>query len=386
MDNQKIKILLLHPDMSYGGAERQLLNLARGLANKEEYQVTVALYRVFGMLADELKMLNNIEIVDLRFNGTSYFKRVNKLRKEIKKREIDLVYSLLVGPNLLNALSTFAGSGCGIIWGNRVSSFGTYQFGFKGVLASLASKILVIRANLIIANSHAGKRHLERNGIRQSKIVVIPNGIDVSRFFPNQEFREEFRTKLRVGKEQIVIGQVGRVVEWKGHDVFLRAAARLKKINPQVVFVFIGDGEPLWLSQLRDLADELGIIDSLHWLDASRNIEYALNGIDILTVSSTSGEGFPNIIGEAMATSTAIVATDVGENGVLLQGVGLVVPRNNHGKLAEAWQLLITNPTDREHLGELAKKKVVSEYSIETMVKRTEIAFQSVVSKELKLS
>ena len=383
MSSKKNNLMILHPDMSYGGAERQLLNLISGLARNGKYNLSVALYYRRGMLQQELEKIKKIQLIDLEFDRKWFFSRVILLKKVIAERNIKTVYSLLEGPNLLSVSARLLGSRHNVVWGYRVSDFDKFEFGLKGFLVSQLLKAFFGKVDLIIANSQAGAQHLTARNFDKKKIKVIPNGIDINRFQPNRIQRVGYQKELGIKPGQFVVGQVGRIVRWKGHDTFLRAAAVLKETSPNTAFVIVGSGDPSWLETLHKLSDQLGLEDSVLWLKPSSDVSRILNMLDVLTVCSGSGEGFPNIVGEAMAVGTAVVGTDVGETANLLQDVGMVFPSGNHKRLAEIWKQLASHPELREKISTAAKIMVHRLYAIDRMVKDTETTLDSVLEEKL---
>jgi len=378
-------LLILHPNMAFGGAERQLLNLVRALPEMGGYTVTVALYELSGMLATELEAIKNVRVVDLCIGRKSSLTRIRVIRHFILDNGFDVVYSFLVGPNLLSALARFMGAKHFVVWGHRVSSFKYLEFGWKGVWASLLTRALVHQAELIISNSEAGKQDLLRRCYPTKKIKVVPNGIDTIRFQENPAKRERFRAELGLTPNQLVVGQIGRIVPWKGHDTFLRAASILKKQIPDVVFLIVGSGEEDWVNHLQSLAEKLDLADALRWPGAMENVEDALNILDILTVSSRSGEGFPNIIGEAMAVGVPVVGSDVGEIAALLRDIGLLFHCDDPEDLATVWRRLALDVRLRGEMRSASRRLVEKEFSITKMVERTASLLDAVGSTRVNI-
>lgn len=378
MTKGQVNLLFLHPDMSYGGAERQLINLLSGSAQLSRFKVFVAVYQPEGMLWPELHRIKNIQVVDLAV-GTKWFgSRVTALKRLIVEQQIGIVYSFLEGPNLLSAFARILGSGHRVVWGYRVSSFRPLEFGVKGLFASFLSKVIFAQVDLMIANSTSGFEQLLARKFPHDKLRMIPNGINLQRFRTDPVKRTQYRASMKLPSDRFVIGTAGRIVRWKGHDTFLRAAAILKKFRPDTIFVIVGTGDQAWIEYLHELADELGLSDAVRWQSASTNIEEVLNGFDLLTVTSRSGEGFPNIIGEAMATGVVVVGSDVGETAELLKDVGFVFPPDDHQTLAKLWQQLVSDDKLRSNLAAASRAKIIRSYSTERMVADTEIVLETV--------
>jgi len=357
--------------MNYGGAERQIVNLTRCLVEMGDVEVILGLYRATGELLSELDRMQRVEVVDLDRYRSGLVATIFSIRKLINSKNISVVHSLLIGPNLLLGVVSLITTVGRLVWGNRVSCFDKRQFGLKGIVATGISLLLARRVDAIISNSQQGHAALEKIGVRSKRNLVVPNGIDTERFSPSEALRNRFREELKVRDSTILVGQVGRIVDWKGHEVFLRASAEIVKSESNVKFVIVGNHDCAWGSHLKTLSNELGLASKIIWVDAREDVECVLNGLDVLTMNSVSGEGFPNIVGEAMATATAVVGSNVGATEELLSDVGIVVTAGDHQSLAHAWLRFINSREFRKRAGQSGRRKIYENYSLETVGRRT---------------
>jgi glycosyltransferase involved in cell wall biosynthesis len=358
--------------MAYGGAERQIANLVRSLAQRGHYPIVVGLYEPVGGLLSEIDAIEGVEVVDLKKRHASYLSLVFSVRRLVLSRNIDVAHSLLVGPNILIGLVSLITPIKRVIWGNRVSSFKKGQFGAKGIIAGILSRLLSSRIDVLISNSSVGDAELARRGVQTKQNVIIPNAIDTDRFSPSAQLRSQFRAELGVEDFTILIGQVGRIVDWKGHEIFFHAASEIAKIRKNAQFVIVGDIYSSWGTYLVDLSNKLGLETRVLWVDARDDVECVLNGLDVLTMNSLRGEGFPNIVGEAMSTGTVVVGTDVGATAEILNGNGLIVKPGDVQSLINACLAFIDSPQDRDRVGLLGREFVRSTYSLDVVFRRTE--------------
>jgi glycosyltransferase involved in cell wall biosynthesis len=160
------------------------------------------------------------------------------------------------------------------------------------------------RAQRVIAVSGALKRELVRLGVAAEKIEVLRNGVDTSLFRCTD--RERIRARLDVGSTPLV-ASVGNLVTEKGHDLVLGAVARL----PGVFAVIVGAG-PERANLVRQ-AEQLGIAQRVRWLEnmPQADLAFLYGAADVLALGSAR-EGWPNVLLEAMACGTPVVASDVG--------------------------------------------------------------------------
>lgn len=200
------------------------------------------------------------------------------------------------------------------------------------------------QASRIITVSRALERALVRLGAPADRIEVLRNGVDLSLFRDNR--RDAVRGFLGVHRNPL-IASVGNLVALKGHDLVLRAAQRL----PDAHVVIVGGGQER--SALEWLSIELGLRARTHFIDnvAQADLAAIYSAADALALASTS-EGWPNVVLEAMACGTPVVATDVGAVREIItdNDVGQVVASRSVEQFADALRHVLNNCTDRERV------------------------------------
>jgi glycosyltransferase involved in cell wall biosynthesis len=234
-------------------------------------------------------------------------------------------------------------------------------------------------ADVIIVNSHAGLEYAVNHGFPRGKMVVIHNGIDAQRFFPNQESRRRIREFLGIKDDEQVIGLVGRLDPMKGHETFLRAAAVLIGEQQGVRFICVGNGPEMYKRALIVLSEELGLGNKLIWLDTTDSPESIYNAFDIAT-SASYGEGFSNVIGEAMACGRPCVVTDVGDAKRIVGDTGYVVDPGNPSALVSAWQqALDAGAVEKTSRSQRARERVIEHFSLERLIEETARVLETAV-------
>ena len=222
---------------------------------------------------------------------------------------------------------------------------------------------LLRRAAGVIAPSTAIRDELLRAGFSSERIVCFANGVDVNRFRPaTPAEKAEAKSALGLSKDTAVIGTVARLVQRKGIDVLLRAFGILRPSHRAHLLV-VGDG-PLG-GELRGLAHELRIEDSISWLGFQADPVKWLQAMDVFAFPSRL-EGVPNAVLEAMATGLPIVATTIGGVTDLLEEgrTGFLIPPEDSGALAVALDQLLRNAPLRADLGSKARSRAVEGFSI----------------------
>ena len=159
----------------------------------------------------------------------------------------------------------------------------------------------------IVVNSLAGLEYAASQGIPRAKMVCIPNGIDTALFYPDDALRQRVRGEWGIRDSEKVIGYVARFIPLKNHTLFLKAGAVIAAERPEVRFVCCGHGDPSYLKQVQELSRTLGIESKVRWVEAHPDVTAMYNAFDVFCSSSLT-EGFPNVIGEAMACGQALDA------------------------------------------------------------------------------
>jgi glycosyltransferase involved in cell wall biosynthesis len=207
---------------------------------------------------------------------------------------------------------------------------------------------------------------MERLRYRRRRIVTIPNGFDLERFKPDPQARDEMREQLGISPTTTVVGHLARFHPIKDHPTLLAAAARVVERAPDARFVLCGDEVTPDNPQLAPLAEPLG--DRLLMLGQRKDVPRILNAFDI-AVSSSSGEALPLAVGEAMSTAIPVAATRTGDSEELVADTGTIAPVGDPAALAEAiLELVAMDPEQRARLGERARERIRSNYSMQSMV------------------
>lgn len=367
-----IRLHFIISSLDCGGAQRQLALLTKGM-NPTRFAITVVTIYDGGALRDEIEHLEGVRLVSLHKKGQWDFLRPTwKLSRILSSEQSDIVHGYMDVANLLALLSGKA-VGARVVWGLRASDVDFALYGRRSAWIHRLASWLSAAPDLIVANSHAGMRHHVSEGYCDKRMVVIPNGFETRAFYPDVAAGQRMRHAWGVKKHEALIGLVARLDPMKDHRTFLRAAALLLRERRDVRFACVGGGPSGFHQELLALAEELGLADRLVWTGEVSDMRAVQNALDIATSSSSSGEGFSNAIGEAMACGVPCVVTDVGDSAILVGSTGLVVPAAEPVAMATAWKRLLDLPTrERTALGSAARQRIIEEYSIEQLVSRTE--------------
>ena len=292
-----------------------------------------------------------------------------RLAKLLRRLNPDVLQTWLYHADLAGLLTSFIVRGPRLMWNIRCTELDPSEYSW--ILAQVLRVLAAAsgRPSAVIANSVAGIASHERLGYHPRRWEVIPNGFDTELFRPSADARAEIRRELGVSEGTLLVGHVGRFHPMKGHDVLLRAAARVAERLDHVNFVLVGKGTESE-SSVTDLVNTSGIGRRVHRLGERRDIATLLAAFDIV-VSSSHSEGFPNVVGEAMSCGVPCVVSDVGDSATLLGGCGVVVPPRDSEQLALGiLRVLAMESSARQAMGAAGRTRIVSHYSLERIVNR----------------
>ena len=204
-------------------------------------------------------------------------------------------------------------------------------------------------------------------GYNSKKLTVIPNGYDLSELIVDQQAGWLWRQKFNVGDRHL-LGMVGRFDPAKDHWTLLSALAELRDRGVNFLAVLVGRDIHSDNAQLGAWISQFSLQESVLLLGQRTDVPDIMNALDIHVLSSSS-EAFPNVVAEAMACGTPVVTTDVGDAAFIVGDVGWVVPPGDSLALAHALQQALALPDmRRSEIGQLARQRVATSFSLEGMV------------------
>ncbi len=371
-----MRIVLLTHSLFFGGAERQMVLLAKGLHQRGHTVVVVPFYSG-GPLEQEL-VDEGIPIRSLNKKGRWDLGAIVRRLPQVIQQELPhVVHSYHGTPNLMSLVLKLFRLPPKVVWGIRCSNMDWRRYDW--VVAPLARMTAWLSrfADAHIANSRSGFSYHVAMGYPVEKMVCIPNGVDTDRFRPDQASRDRVRGEWGIGAGERLIGLVARLDPMKGHGVFLEAAARLADSNPHVAFVCVGDGPVSYRSELHRHAKRLGLGHRLRWVGARGDMPAVQNALDLAVSSSLYGEGVSNALSEAMACGVPCVASDVGDSAWVIGPAGTIVPPNDSEALANALSRMVTVPTSDPIS---IRRRIVEQLSLDALVTATERTLQAVLS------
>lgn len=380
--DRPLRLLLLTDTaiLGPGGSERFLRNLLGGLP-RERYAIDVlqlsaapAPGACVGAVDAAVARLQHHPVRAVY--GPRGVAAYGAVRRRVLRGDYDIVQSQHEKSDLINALLPRV---AGV---SRISN--RRDMGFqKNARLRVAFRRVNSHFDRIVAPSRSIIESLaaEENADGR-RCLAIPNGVDTARFrIGDAAVRVRLRAALGFGADECLIGCVASFTPVKRHDVLLSAFAQARGSHPHARLLLVGDGP------LRDAAEararELGIGADVRFLGARADVEKVLSALDLFALASST-EGMSNAILEAQACGVAVVATEVGGNGELVQvhETGLLVPANPPEALANALIDLIEAPARRAQLGAAAARRVERDFSVNAMIAAYERLYRELAHGE----
>jgi glycosyltransferase involved in cell wall biosynthesis len=367
--------------MIVGGAEQMLLKLTNVLPGLGIRMSVVSLGGL-GELGAAIEKVG-VPVRPLQVRSPRHLpSAVVALAREIRARDADIVQTWLYHGDFVGTIANVLAGRRTLVWNIRCSDI---DLDIDNKTTALIRRMLARASplpNLVIANSHAGLEAHRALGYRPRSELIIPNGFDGTVFRPDPEARARIRAELCVGPKQPLIGMAARVAPMKDHDGFLQAARELTRDREDVVFALAGAGtEPG--SALAARASALGLTNHVRMLGKRADMAQVFAAIDVATLSSAHGEGFPNVLGEAMSCGIPCVATDVGDAAIIVRDTGIIVPPQSPQALAQAWRNMIElDVNERCALGLAARTHILKYYEITSVARQYAQAYRRLAARK----
>ena len=233
----------------------------------------------------------------------------------------------------------------------------------------------------IIYNSVVSAEQHEAIGYAPARRHVIPNGVDCSEFAPLPGRHTETRAALGCPPSATLLGMIARNHPMKNIEGLLRAFARLVPVHEDLYLVVAGRGHDWQNQPLVAVIERLGLTKHVTLLGERRDIADLMAALDLLVLPSSWGEGFPNVVAEAMACGVPCVVTDIGDSAKVVGDCGVVVPPDDDALHAGIERLIEIGPTCRHRLGDDARQRIREHFSIEEVGRRYRALYEETLSR-----
>lgn len=364
-----MKIIHIITDLDTGGAEIMLCKLLSSL-HDEVLNSTVISLMGRGKITERIEALGvKVETLDLGQGEYPSWQTIKKLRQFIRAFNPDIVQGWMYHGNIVATVAVFLFDPMRrkvkLFWNVRQTLYDINSEKIQTRWLIVLGRWLSFFTQSIIYNSNLSAEQHCNVGYSVKKTKIIPNGFDLQKFRPDQNRRQQLREELGVAESVFLVGHISRLHPMKDHATLLRAIDHVVDnlsgigCKQEVLFLLIGHG----------VTSELSKNPAIRFLGERVDVPRIMSALDIVVSSSAWGEGFPNVIGEAMASEVLCVVTDVGDSAYIVGKYGRVCSVGDDQCIANSLLQLIENKQERKTAGKQARKRIKENYSMDKIKK-----------------
>ncbi len=374
-----IRVVHIITDLSTGGAQMMLYKLLVGM-DRSRFDPAVICLIDKGALGQRIEALDipvyTVEMTQGKLSMLALWRLIKLTRLSAP----DIIQGWMYHGNLAASIvRKFIVQNPLVLWNIRQTLYDIENEKSLTKLIIRLGRYFSSNADKIIYNSRISAQQHEVFGYRADTRMLLFNGFDVERFCPSEELRRSVRHALGLDETTFIVGLFARYHPMKDHRNFIQAANIVSTQQTNVHFILVGREVSLDNPALNDLISKTQLKNNFHLLGEREDVSDLMAAIDIAVTSSAWGEGFPNALGEAMASGLPCVVTDVGDSAFVLGDHGGVVPvRNSQALAAGVLQLLNLNKEDRRMIGERARQRIIDEFSLKKISSQYETMYEQV--------
>lgn len=360
------KIVHIISGLKSGGAERSLFNVCNSNISDYFKQSVICLgdKAIYGDKLEEL----GVEVYYLNFKNSNKLYAFLNFKNIIKKISPDIVQGWMTHGNFASVLAYFILSGRpSLFWNIRQT---VYKLKHEYILTRFLFLINILLSRIpngIISNANISIKQLIKFGYKNDSFILIPNGFDTNYWKPDHNLRQIERNKLKFNENDFVLGYVGRYHPMKNIKLLLESFHKLSQQNSKVKLVIVGQNLNNYNISEKSIINMIPQHQILI-IDNTEDVKKYYNIFDLLILCSAWGEGFPNVLGEAMSSELCCISTPVGDTPDILEDVGYLVPLDDVDFLIEKVKNCMDNPEELNKLGRKARIKILNQYSMEKTI------------------
>jgi glycosyltransferase involved in cell wall biosynthesis len=375
-----IRLFNVVPTLMCGGTENQVMTLCRSLLAKR-YEMEFACLRRIGPFVDEIAE-RQIPLSEYRIPSFySFLSLIQQARfaRRLARQQTQIVHAYNFYGNVF-AIPPARVAGVPVVIAS-IRDRGPYLT----LLQRRVQRQVCRLADCVLVNADAVKEWLVADGYDPAKIVVIRNGVDLTRFNLPAE-PDRIRVELGLPPDTPLVAVVSRLNRLKGLEHFLEASALIAPRFPEARFLVVGETPPYdrgYLEELTALAHRLGIGEQVIFTGLRSDVPALLAAVTVAVMPSLN-EALSNALLESMAAGAPVVATDVGGTSeALVDGEsGLLVPPGDAAALAAAIARLLDAPRLAARLAAGGREAIAQRFSIERMVEATEQLYLELLARK----
>jgi len=358
------KITHIITELNIGGAEKMLYKLLQNIDRKKKHIEVISLQDE-GFYGPKIKKLG-IKVHAINMKRVPTLKNLLDIKKILKNT--DIVQTWMYHADFIGYLSTRFNKKQKLLWSIRRTNLNKEENKKSTLIIAKLNSLFSKRVDTIISCSISAKQsHIEYK-YSENNIIIIPNGFEMDKLFYNPIGKHNIRRKLGLEDKKVILN-IGRWNIAKDHKNLIQAYRKIESNKTHLIM--IGPGITNENKDLMKIIQE-NKLENYSLLGPQFNIQDYLSAADIY-VSASMSEGFPNVIGEAMACELPCVVTNAGDSSYIVDNTGIVVPIKDSSKLAEAISKMLSFSYEkRRKLGAISRKRIEENFDIKVVTKMFE--------------
>lgn len=375
-----VKVVHVIIGLNVGGAELMLNRLIESHREQKGIEHSVISLTDMGVLGEQLAKkgvaVHCLGMSSIIKGPATFF----KLRKLLQTLQPDVVHTWMYHADLLGGLAARSIGIRNIVWCIRSTDIRKGGSKVTLLVRKLCAWLSGRLPRVIVCAANASRKVHEAVGYAPNKMQVIPNGFELDKLLPTDSNGSRIRGELGISNDCTLVVSVGRYNPVKDHKTFIEAAGKVAAQRSDVKFMLVGRGLEHSNLKLMALIEATGQASAFHLLGERKDVPACLQASDVFCLHSVS-EGFPNVLGEAMALGLPCVSTDVGDAAYLLNCPEWQVPAGSPDKLAlKLNEMLSLTVADKRALGEVASTRIRENFSMEMISTRYYELYRSLLS------
>lgn len=372
-----IRALIVISNLEYGGAQRQVVELAN-TADSQRLDVHLCSLSRYVPLAAELRERERLHVIRKHFKFD--LSVVPRLARLLRALNADIVHGYLFDAEIAACLAGHLAGTPLVVASERNTD---YRLKRRQLVAYRLTRGCL---DAVIANSQAGAAFNSRTLGRDPVLYrVIRNGVDAAKFTPGDD--GGLRRELGLADDERLVGMFGSFKAQKNHPLMFAAATKVLARLPRTRFLFVGDelykgmhGSDAYKQRIDRLVDELGLRERCLFLGNRNDVVRCYRTCN-LTVLPSLFEGMPNVVLESMACGVPVVVTDVSDNAMVAPDgkVGFVVRLGDEDAMAERIVHLLTDESLRQRMAREARRWVEQEFSNQRLAATTAAVYEELL-------
>lgn len=370
-----LKVLLTNSTDIYGGGEFYVLELARSLQGRQHDVLVVC--KPGNLLFEKCRSAGvPVRPIDFPPQGR-LFSHILKLKSLMRDQRTQIVHT---NSNYDRTAGGFAARLAGAVHITNVHSFHSLSHNLTHWLRNRKAT-----DHFIVDGACVKDLLVREDHIPPEEISVVHLGVDPRAMRRLDAARTRIRTEFGFSGTDIVIGNVARLVPFKGHEYLLRAFAEVHREHPESRLLLVGDGE--LLGHITGLARTLRVDQRVAFAGFRDDLTAVYSAFDIYAHASVEGGGetFPFAVLQALATELPVVATQVGDVAEMVQDglSGFLVTERDVHELAANLSTLARDASVRQAMGRAGRGLLERRFTIDSMVDAVEELYNSALNRRL---